>query len=353
LIFWPPPVPARHHAVRVEHIEGVVLDSAHQQPELLLAVGEGVLRRTPLGDVAGDLGETDVAAVLVVDGVDHHAGPEAAAVLAQPPALGLVPAGLERGLQGLAGQPGAPVLGCMEQAEVAAHHLTRGVAGDPFCALVPVGDHAVGIDHVHGVVDHALDEQAEAALALDQRLVGGALLAHVAGDLGIPDQLAALSAHRVQHRVRPETAAVLANPPAFADRAPRRRGLGQQTLGRLRSAVLQGEEAGVGLAEHLLGRVAVDAGRACIPARYPAIRVEHVDGVVADGVHQQLKTPFRVGGAAHVRTMRPNASAVASRMTPRRRNLGVDSPSSRGDRELTTPVAFPLMDAAVRGREVS
>ena len=42
-----------------------------------------------LGHVAGDLGEADQRAVLVEDRVDDHARPEARAVLAHPPALGL------------------------------------------------------------------------------------------------------------------------------------------------------------------------------------------------------------------------------------------------------------------------
>ena len=45
-----------------------------------------VLRPLALGDVAGDLGEADVPPCLVVDRVDHDAGPEPLAVLAHAPA---------------------------------------------------------------------------------------------------------------------------------------------------------------------------------------------------------------------------------------------------------------------------
>src|SRR5690606_4433540 len=54
----------------------------------------------PLGDVAGELGEADQLAVLA-NGVQHAVRPEAAAVLAEPPALLLVDAFARRGLERL------------------------------------------------------------------------------------------------------------------------------------------------------------------------------------------------------------------------------------------------------------
>src|SRR5690606_14336795 len=53
-------------------------------------------RYLPLRHVAGDLRETNQFAGVVADGVDHHVGPEAGAVLAHPPSLGL-PTPLPRG----------------------------------------------------------------------------------------------------------------------------------------------------------------------------------------------------------------------------------------------------------------
>ncbi len=85
-------VPARHPSLGVEPVDGVVGDALHQQPELLLALAQGLVGPPAFGDVAGDLGEADQPPLLVADGVDDHVGPEPNAVLADPPALLLEPA---------------------------------------------------------------------------------------------------------------------------------------------------------------------------------------------------------------------------------------------------------------------
>ena len=54
-----------------------------------------------------------------------------------------------------------------------------------------------GIEHEDRVVGDALDEDPEAPLGLEQRLLRGALLGHVAGDLGEADQLALVVVDRV------------------------------------------------------------------------------------------------------------------------------------------------------------
>ena len=48
---------------------------------------ERQLRIAPFGHVARDLGKPQQRAVVVTNGVDHHARPEARAILAHPPAL--------------------------------------------------------------------------------------------------------------------------------------------------------------------------------------------------------------------------------------------------------------------------
>ena len=44
------------------------------------------------------------------------------------------------------------------------------IALDPLRAGIPVGHDAVRIEHVDGVVDHPLDQQPKAALAIDKRV---------------------------------------------------------------------------------------------------------------------------------------------------------------------------------------
>ena len=93
---------------RGQQIVEIVRKSAGQLPErlhllrpeqLLARFLEPQLRLALLGHVAGDLGEADQLAVVVTDRVDHDARPEARAVLAAAPALGLVAAGLARRFQ--------------------------------------------------------------------------------------------------------------------------------------------------------------------------------------------------------------------------------------------------------------
>ena len=72
---------------RVEHVNGVVGDTLHQQPELLLALLERILGGLAFGQVARDLGKANEFAGRRADRIDDHVGPETRAVLADPPAF--------------------------------------------------------------------------------------------------------------------------------------------------------------------------------------------------------------------------------------------------------------------------
>src|SRR6185503_282487 len=95
-----------------------------------------------LGDVAGDLGEADQLAGVVEDAVDHDVGPEQAAVLAHPPALGLVAADLRGGVERARRQPGGAVALGIEAREVLADDLLAGIALDAPRPGVPARDDA-------------------------------------------------------------------------------------------------------------------------------------------------------------------------------------------------------------------
>ena len=295
----------------LEEVAEVVGDAARELAEglQLLRLGHllaqrvhGPLRLAPLGDVARHLGEADqgaaaaaIAALVVADGVDHHAGPEAAAVLAHAPALGLEPPGPLGLLQRPLRHPGGAVLLGVEAGEVLADDLLRRPALDPPRARVPVGDPARGVEHEDGVVGHALHEQAEAPLALDEGLLRLPALGHVAGDLGEADHGAVPVAHGVEHGERPEAGAVLAHAPALGLGAAVAAGGLQGRLGPAEAAVLLGEEEGEGLADHLLGLVALEPARAGVPTGDPAARVDEVDGVVHHRLHEQAVGPVGFG----------------------------------------------------------
>ena len=96
-----------------------------------------------------------------------------------------------------------------------ADDVLGGVALDALGAGVPVGHDAAGIEHIDGVVDHALNQHAETALAIDQGLVRRLSLREVPGDLGKADKSAVLVTDGIKNGADPKPAAVLAEPPTF------------------------------------------------------------------------------------------------------------------------------------------
>jgi hypothetical protein len=170
-----------------------------------------------------------------------------------------------------------------------ADDLVAAVALDLLGAAVPAAHHAGRVEHEHGVVDHALDQQAEALLALAQGLLVQAPLGQVARHLGEAEQAPGLVAQRGDHDVRPEALAVpLHPPPLVLEAAFARRDLQLA----LRPAAV---ERGLGIehrempADDLLGRVALDELRAAVPAHDAPPRVEQEHGVVLDLLRRELE----------------------------------------------------------------
>ena len=165
--------------------------------ELLLRPLQRLGRLAPLGDVARDLGEAQQLAVVVANRIDDDAGPEFRAVLAYAQALGLERAlalGRREGARRQA--DGAIGLG-IEAPEMLSDDLRCEITLDAFGAGVPVGDDAVGVEHVQGVVPHALDEMLEAPLGvfalgglLDQPRIGRRQLRRAYADLAFQALLA-------------------------------------------------------------------------------------------------------------------------------------------------------------------
>ena len=189
----------------------------------------------------------------------------------------------------LRSNPGGLVLFRVEAGEMLTDDLGFRIALDCFRAGIPVGDPPLRIEHVDGIVADALDQQPEALLALEQRLIGQVPVGDVLGDLGEADQLSVRIADRIDDDMGAEALAVLAHAPALAlELALFCRRL--QDMGReARSAVLFGKEAREIPADDLLGLIALEPLRARIPGGDIAGRVQHVDGIIRDGADQQLK----------------------------------------------------------------
>src|SRR6188472_4539050 len=90
-----------------------------------------------LGEVAGDLGEGDELAVVVLDGGDDHARPEERAVLAHPPALVLEAADALGLLQLVLGPAAIDVGLAVEDRKMLADDLGGQVALDALRPRVP------------------------------------------------------------------------------------------------------------------------------------------------------------------------------------------------------------------------
>src|SRR4029450_12776251 len=130
----------------------------------------------------------------------------------------------------------------------------------------------------------------ELFLRLLQRDLGFPALADVARDLGEADQPPLPVGDAIDHRAGPKARTILAHAPALGLELAAVAGYAQRPLGSARLAVFLGVEATVVLADDVLGGIALDALGPGVPIVDDATRIEHVDRVVGDAVHEQLET---------------------------------------------------------------
>ena len=165
-------VPARHHAVGVEHEDRIVDHALDQQPEALFALAQRLLVKFAVGEVARDLGEAEQPALFVAQRGDDHVRPEARAILAYAPTLVLeAPLG-GRDLELVLRPAAVDRLAGVEGREVAADDLLGAVALEALRAGVPRHDAAVPVEQEKCVVLGLLDEQLVKAW-VDQVLIAG------------------------------------------------------------------------------------------------------------------------------------------------------------------------------------
>lgn len=175
---------------------------------------------------------------------------------------------------------GLAVLVAVETIEAAADDFLRMVALDSFGSGVPAGDIALGIEHVQGIVGHAIDQQAELLLAAPQGQLRLMLFGAVTGDLGKAQQLAFAAADGVDHDVGPERTAIAVQAPTFALVTADPRRFAQCPLGQAGLAISGRIEPREMLAEDFIGGVALQPLSTGAPATDPTIGVEHIDGIV-------------------------------------------------------------------------
>jgi hypothetical protein len=80
-----------------------------------------------------------------------------------------------------------------------------GITLHPLCAGVPVGDDPARIEHVDSVVDDAIEEDTEAALAFEEGRLRFHPRGNVARDLGNADLLSGLASDGLQMPCSPRS----------------------------------------------------------------------------------------------------------------------------------------------------
>ena len=113
------------------------------------------------------------------------------------------------------------------------------------------------------------------------------LLGLVAGDLREPDVQAPVVVDRADDDAGPEPGAVPAHAPALLGERPVAQRCLEVALRVPRQLLLRGVEDPEVAPDDLVGAVALDPARACVPAHHPSSGVEHEHGVLLDRGDQE------------------------------------------------------------------
>lgn len=118
-----------------------------------------------LGHIARNLRKADEGAIVVKNAVDDDMGPETASVFPYPPALVFGPTCRCRNREVALGNAGGAVLFSLKARKMTADNVVGLIALDAFSARIPARHMARRVQHIHGVIGHALDKNPELRLA--------------------------------------------------------------------------------------------------------------------------------------------------------------------------------------------
>ncbi len=137
-----------------------------RQIEVLRHLGQTIGVRLLLRDVLGDVGIADKGTARVMDRVHHRVSPETGSILAVAPALGLELSLLASNAHGALRLVRRTIFRAIKAREVLADDLCGRETHLAFGALVPVRHPALCVEHVDGIILHALQKHGEAACVL-------------------------------------------------------------------------------------------------------------------------------------------------------------------------------------------
>ena len=176
------------------------------------------------GDIPSDLCKSDQYSVLVLNRINHDMGQELRTVLAQTPALIFMTPLTDNCVKGALRHTVEGIFTLEKHGEMLADNLVGLVPLDTLRTRVPGGDNARAIQHIKGVVGHALDKQAELLLTIAQRLLRGLSLGQVACDLCETNERTIRGADGVNDDQCPQSSTVFSDSPTFAFKSTALRG---------------------------------------------------------------------------------------------------------------------------------
>ena len=121
---------------------------------------------------------------------------------------------------------------------------------------------------------------------LVQRSASLTLRADVPSNLRKPEQRAVGRVYRIDHDICPKITAILSHPLAFLFITALRGGNSKCARGFACSLVFCRIEAREVCAENVVSRISLDALGTGVPTGNIAGRIQHVDGIVRDALHQ-------------------------------------------------------------------
>jgi hypothetical protein len=138
------------------------------------------------------------------------------------------------------------------------------------------------------IVDDRLDYLAKALFCLKRF----ATFRNITCDFNEAKKLVVFVAYRIKYRERPETGTVFADTPAFVFEASFLSGRLQRNCRQPSVLILSREKAGKVLAKNFLLLIALQTSSAGIPAYNVPFRVQHIERVIGNCLHQELQSPF-------------------------------------------------------------
>src|ERR1700691_761580 len=145
---------------------------------------QALLILSPLGDISGNLCESDQLASLISNGIDDNVRPEYRPIFANPLSLHFKSTILGRDTQRLVRMTCSPGGFEVKLGEMLTDDFVCLVPYEPLCAGVPGRHDPCRVQHTKGIIADAVHQKPELQLALHERLSHPVPICDVTADVG-------------------------------------------------------------------------------------------------------------------------------------------------------------------------